>query len=71
MLDDKSREISADPNLAVMSTLMTDGSIQTHPVWRDADGENILIDIKIHLPKFENIKCDATITALLQETGNH
>lgn len=70
MLDDKTRELAEGPNYAVMSTLMSDGSIQSHPMWCDTDGEHILLNTEVHRPKFKNIERDTTITVLIQETGN-
>ena len=70
MLDETTVELAQGANYAVMSTKMADGSIQSHPMWVDSDGEHILINTEIHRSKFKNTERDATITVLVQETGN-
>lgn len=71
MLDEKTVALAQGANYAVMSTKMADGSIQSHPMWVDSDGEHILLNTEIHRPKFKNVERDATITVLIQEAGDH
>jgi len=61
-----------EKHLAVVSTLMPDGSIQSTPTWVDAepDGTHVLINtVATHL-KVKNVDRDPRVTiAVLDETG--
>ena len=71
MLDDKTRELAGTgKNFAVMSTAMTDGSIQSHTMWCDLAGDLIRINTEIHRAKFKNVERDARVTLLIQDATN-
>ena len=42
-LDNKTIQMASGPNYAALTTLFKDGVPQTHVMWVDTDGENILI----------------------------
>ena len=58
-------------NFAVLTTLMEDGTPQSHVMWVDHDDEHILINTEIHRQKYRNIRRDprATVTILDADSG--
>ena len=48
-LDSKTIQMASGPNYAALTTLFQNGVPQTHVMWVDTDGENILINTEIHL----------------------
>lgn len=69
MLHEKTRDLAAGPNFATISTLMPDGTPQTHVMWVDADGEHVLVNTEVHRTKYRNLARDprATVTILDRE----
>ncbi len=63
-LDDDLRELATGLNFAALTTLLPDGSAQTHVMWVDADDEHVLINTEVHRAKFRNLQRDprATVT---------
>ena len=47
-LDSKTISLAKGPNYAAFTTLFSDGIPQTHVMWVDTDGENLLINTEIH-----------------------
>ena len=43
-LDNKTIQMASGPNYAALTTLFQNGVPQTHVMWVDTDGENILIN---------------------------
>lgn len=66
MLDVVVRDIAtaSPPNFATLTTLLGDGTPQTHVMWIDADDEHLLINTEVHRRKFKNLLHDprATVT---------
>ena len=54
-LDNKTIQMASGPNYAALTTLFKDGVPQTHVMWVDTDGENILINTEIHRFKYKNV----------------
>ena len=52
-LDNKTIQMASGPNYAALTTLFKDGVPQTHVMWVDTDGENILINTEIHRFKYK------------------
>ena len=46
-LDNKTIQMASGPNYAALTTLFKDGVPQTHVMWVDTDGENILINTAV------------------------
>ena len=46
-LDNKTIQMASGPNYAALTTLFKDGVPQTHVMWVDTDGENILKDPRV------------------------
>jgi PPOX class probable F420-dependent enzyme len=64
MLDATVRALATTTNFATLTTLLPDGTPQTHVMWVDADDEHILINTEVHRKKFKNLVQDprATVT---------
>lgn len=71
MLDEKTKTLASGPNFAVLTTLMPDGTPQSHVMWVDCDDDHILINTEVHRQKYENITRDprATVTIMDVENG--
>lgn len=71
MLDRKTRRLASGKNFAVLTTLMPDGTPQSHVMWVDHDDEHILINTEVHRRKFKNLEEDprATVTIIDADDG--
>ena len=64
-LDNKTIKMATEPNYAALTTLFKNGVPQTHVMWVDTDGENILINTEIHRVKYKNVKIDPRVTVMI------
>ena len=69
-LDNKTIQMASGPNYAALTTLFKDGVPQTHVMWVDTDGENILINTEIHRFKYKNILKDPRVTVTIWKQDN-
>ena len=69
-LDNKTIQMASGPNYATLTTLFKNGVPQTHVMWVDTDGENILIDTEIHRFKYKNILKDPRVTVTIWKHDN-
>lgn len=65
MLHPKTRELAAAPSIGVLTTLMPDGSPQTHVMWVDGDDEHLLLNTEVHRSKFRNVERDPRVTVTI------
>jgi PPOX class probable F420-dependent enzyme len=71
MLDDRIRTLATDgKNIAAVSTLMPDGTLQTTPLWIDSDGEHLLLNTEVHRQKYKNVSRDPRITVTIIDAAN-
>ena len=69
-LDNKTIQMASGPNYAALTTLFQNGVPQTHVMWVDTDGENILINTEIHRFKYKNILKDPRVTVTIWKHDN-
>ncbi len=69
-LSDKTISLARGENFAVFTTLMADGTPQSHVMWVDTDGQNILINTEKHRQKACNVARDPRATVAIVESGN-
>ena len=69
-LDNKTIQMASGPNYAALTTLFKNGVPQTHVMWVDTDGENILINTEIHRFKYKNILKDPRVTVTIWKYDN-
>ena len=69
-LDNKTIQMASGPNYATLTTLFKNGVTQTHVMWVDTDGENILINTEIHRFKYKNILKDPRVTVTIWKHDN-
>ena len=69
-LDNKTIQMASGPNYATLTTLFKNGVPQTHVMWVDTDGENILINTEIHRFKNKNILKDPRVTGTIWKHDN-
>ena len=64
MLHDKTKALAAGKNFAVLTTLLSDGTPQSHVMWVSADDTHLYINTELHRQKFKNVERDprATVT---------
>lgn len=65
MLHPKTRELAAGPNFGVLTTLLPDGSPQSHVMWVDADDEHLLLNTEVHRAKFKNMERDPRVAVTI------
>ena len=70
MLDDDVKKLAQGKNFATVSTRMPDGSIQSLPLWVDADDEHLLLNTEIHRQRYKNLQRDPHVTVTIVEEGN-
>ncbi len=63
---EKTLELAKGPNFAVLTTLLPDGTPQTHVMWVGTDEKHILLNTEVHRTKFANLETDprATVTII-------
>jgi len=66
-LDADVRELATGTNFAALTTLLPDGTPQTHVMWVDADAEHVLINTETHRVKFANLQRDPRATVTIWE----
>ena len=69
-LDNKTIQMASGPNYATLTTLFKNGVPQTHVMWVDTDGENILINTEIHRFIYKNILKDPRVTVTIWKHDN-
>lgn len=70
MLHEKTRALAAGKNFAVLTTLLPDGTPQSHVMWVAADDEYLYINTERHRQKFKNITGDPRATVTIVDAAN-
>ncbi len=65
MLSERTQRLAGGPNHAVLTTLFPSGQPQTHIVWVDHDGENLLINSETLRQKVQNVRRDPRVSVVL------
>lgn len=65
MLDDSIRELAQNQAIAIISTVMPKGEVQSQMVWVDADDEHLLVNTVVTHQKARNIARDPRVTVVL------
>jgi len=61
------RNILTEPNHAVLTTVMPDGTPQSSLVWVDYDGEHIIISTTLERQKGRNIQANPNVALLVMD----
>ena len=69
-LDDKTVQLASEPNFAVLTTSMPDGTAQSHVMWVDTDGDNILINTDPKRQKARNVERSPKVTVTVIDREN-
>ena len=70
MLHEKTRALATGKNFAVLTTLLADGTPQSHVMWVDADETHLYINTEIHRQKFKNVERDPRATVTIVDRAN-
>jgi PPOX class probable F420-dependent enzyme len=70
MLHEKTRALATGKNFAVLTTLLADGTPQSHVMWVDADETHLYINTEIHRQKFKNVARDPRATVTIMDQAN-
>jgi PPOX class probable F420-dependent enzyme len=70
MLHEKTRALATGKNFAVLTTLLADGTPQSHVMWVDADETHLYINTEIHRQKFKNVVRDPRATVTIIDHAN-
>lgn len=57
-------------NFAAITTLASDGTPMTQPMWIDADDQHVLINTEVHRQKYRNVQRDPRVTVLIVDKKN-
>jgi PPOX class probable F420-dependent enzyme len=69
-LDEDVRRLATGRNFAALTTLLADGTPQTHVMWVDADEEHVLINTEVHRLKYRNLQRDRRATVTIWDLEN-
>jgi len=64
-LGDDVRTLASAANFAALTTLLPDGTPQTHVMWVDVDDRHLLINTEVHRTKYRNLRRDARATVTI------
>jgi PPOX class probable F420-dependent enzyme len=70
MLHQKTRQLAAGKNFAVLTTLLADGTPQSHVMWVSADDTHLYLNTEIHRQKFKNVERDPRATVTIVDAQN-
>lgn len=70
MLDEQITKLAQGKNYASVTTLLSDGTPQTKPLWVDSDGEHILINTEVHRRGYKNLQRDPRVTVAIIDHKN-
>lgn len=70
MLDPRVSSAAAGPNFAAFSTLLPDGTPQTHVMWVGHDDDHLLINTEVHRQKYLNIRRDPRVSVAIWKRGS-
>ncbi|NNF68711.1 MAG: PPOX class F420-dependent oxidoreductase, partial [Acidimicrobiia bacterium] len=65
MLTDKARELAQGANYAVVSSVLPSGQPQSHVMWVDTDGTDILINTLEGRQKLKNMEANPLVTVTI------
>lgn len=66
-LDEDIRTLATGTNFATLTTLLPDGTPQSHVMWVDADEDHVLINTEVHRAKYRNLLRDPRATVTIWE----
>ncbi|MEX2280718.1 MAG: PPOX class F420-dependent oxidoreductase [Acidimicrobiia bacterium] len=70
MLHEKTKALASGKNFAVLTTLLADGTPQSHVMWVSADDTHIYINTELHRQKFKNVERDPRATVTIVDADN-
>ncbi len=70
MLEPRVVELASGKNFGVLTTLLSDGTPQTHVMWVDCDAEHLLLNTEAHRTKFRNVMRDPRVTVLIWDAAD-
>ncbi|MEX2655291.1 MAG: PPOX class F420-dependent oxidoreductase [Acidimicrobiia bacterium] len=70
MLHEKTKALASGKNFAVLTTLLADGTPQSHVMWVSADETHIYINTELHRQKFKNVERDPRATVTIVDVDN-
>ena len=70
MLHEKTRRLASGKNFAVLTTLLPDGTAQSHVMWVSADDTHLYINTEVHRQKFKNVERDPRATVTIVDAHN-
>jgi PPOX class probable F420-dependent enzyme len=70
MLDPKIRDLAKGRNFGSISFHLPNGSIGTHVMWVDSDGEHLLINTEVHRAKYKAVEANPNVTVTVWSTEN-
>ena len=66
-LDEDVRHLATGTNFAALTTLLADGTLQTHVMWVDADDDHVLVNTEVPRAKYRNLRRDPRATVTIWE----
>lgn len=70
MLHEKTKALASGKNFAVLTTLLADGTPQSHVMWVSADDTHLYINTELHRQKFKNVERDPRATVTIVDADN-
>ena len=70
MIDDKIKKLAQQDNFGTLTTLLPDGSPNTHVMWVDADDDFLLINTEIGRAKYRNLERDPRVSVTIWDKSD-
>jgi len=70
MIENVVRNLATGPNFGTVTTLLGDGTPQTHVTWVDCDDQHVLINTEPHRSKYRNTERDPRVTVTVVDREN-
>lgn len=69
-MHDRTKELLAGPNFAVLTTLMADGGPQSHVMWVGGDDDHLHINTQVDRQKYRNVVRDPRVAVTIIDAGD-
>ena len=63
-------ELAQGRNYGAITTVLSSGRLQTHPIWVGTDGERLVVNTEIHRQKYKNVERDPKVTLTIRDEEN-
>jgi PPOX class probable F420-dependent enzyme len=63
-------ELAQGRNYGAITTVLSSGRLQTHPIWVGTDGVRLVVNTETHRQKYKNVERDPKVTLTIRDEEN-